>query len=739
MSNQIKTYDDLAHNLGADLFGQPEVSNRIKQELLKTETARLRNALNQLVKDERELRILQDKQHEKHFYRNLRKLEGAEPDGPHNFVWRLDFPHVLSTDTQSTVLDSFSFVNKAGGQGELVGSEAKAVAGFDIVVGNPPFVTPRNRTKRELYAGRWPDVCYKNYQLVCPFFERSFGLLKPRGELGFIVSNAFAKRDFGRPLVERFFPRVELQKIIDCSGLLFPGHGTPTCLIFGSNNSPLENRSIRVAATLPGGGDLRTAPEESPLWHSLATQNDNPGYSNTQITVLNFNREELQRWPWNFVGGDKKTLPDSSSRFLSDICREPIGAQFITGRDDAFVVTSHYMRRNQITGKSVRPYASGEDVRNWSVSSSEFMIFPYDRTLKPLKEPLPPEVNRHPILFRESLENSVVSGSTKKKDTNLLWFEFRRLARAKFEILHNIVNPHVATHCHFVVTDHTVAFKEKALAIALRPEFEFQHQVLIAGWLNSSYVLDLLKKECFNKGAGEDEHRDRFEFAGGKLETIRLPGWLDEALRGKSNPIAEQLCMLANSCLERGAELSALALKKLFEKSGEAYDAWNATLPGYVPPHATLDKPFVSATDLQDSFVQAMAMRNHILAEMVSCQEEIDWLIYSASGLLGSENSAAAAPINIGHYTRANDHSASGQPRRTILPEPWNSYPPTGPRLNAIYGRRDSPISAITNKSAASSNRSISAVGRSNGRLATAGWPAWSLMPKNSWMPSAGG
>src|SRR5262245_670306 len=43
------------------------------------------------------------------------------------------------------------------------------------------------------------------------------------GQLGFIVSNAFTRRELGGPLVQDFFPIVDLQKVIDCSGLMFPG------------------------------------------------------------------------------------------------------------------------------------------------------------------------------------------------------------------------------------------------------------------------------------------------------------------------------------------------------------------------------------------------------------------------------------------------------------------------------------------------------------------------------------
>ena len=65
----------------------------------------------------------------------------------------------------------------------------------------------------------------------------------------------------------------------------------------------------------------------------------------------------------------------------------------------------------------------------------------------------------------------IISGTTQKKDTRLKWFEFSRLARPKFELPLNIINPHIATHCHFVLCDHEIVFKEKALAIALRKEF----------------------------------------------------------------------------------------------------------------------------------------------------------------------------------------------------------------------------------------------------------------------------
>ena len=257
------------------------LTDREEREKTELETARLQTALKQLERDGANLQRLEQRQFDKDFYRKLRDLEGSQMDGPHNFAWRIDFPHVLSGAPAATLRGELVLVNQAQRQQELtVTHPVKSDAGFDLIVGNPPFVTARNAEKRELYRGRWPRVCHMKFLLVCPFFELSFDLLRPDGQLGFIVSNAFAKREFGKPLIEDFFPTIDLQKIVDCSGLMFPGHGTPTCIVFGAQRKPDEKSPIRVAAILPGGGDLRASPEESPLWHTLAEQHDKPGFTN---------------------------------------------------------------------------------------------------------------------------------------------------------------------------------------------------------------------------------------------------------------------------------------------------------------------------------------------------------------------------------------------------------------------------------------------------------------------------
>lgn len=297
-------------HLASRLFGE-EVSDREKRRLLAHEMEQIREALAKVESDRKEAEKLAGRFLDPLFYPKLRRLEGADFNSPFNFAWRLDFAGIF----------------------------AREKPGFDIIVGNPPFVTARNPKKRELYRERWKEVCKGEFLLLCPFFTLSFELLRSGGELGFIVSNAFAKRVIGKPLVEKFFPKIDLQKLIDCSGLMFPGHGTPTCIALGNNNKPNNESSIRVTGILPGGGDLRTPPEDSPLWHTIEKNHDEPGYTDSRVVVADRPRADMAIWPWNFDATAQPTVKvlESSGKTLKQYC-ESFGSMFDTHKDDVFTL-----------------------------------------------------------------------------------------------------------------------------------------------------------------------------------------------------------------------------------------------------------------------------------------------------------------------------------------------------------------------------------------------------------------
>jgi len=225
----------------------------------------------------------------------------------------------------------------------------------------------------------------------------------------------------------------------------------------------------------------------------------------------------------------------------------------------------------------------------------------------------------------------VTFGKT-KREAGLKWFEYFCPYEDRHRIPLTIAYPDICTHNHFAATRDNRLFKDTAPIVVPQDQ---RHGAQLLGVLNASSALLWLKQVCFSKRESHEAARDTYyEFAGGKVEQLPVPEPVAQALKGKSNPLSERLTDLSRESWERGRIMPSLALKKLFEKPGEAYHEWNSSLPGYEPPHAEIARPFASADELRSAFQRAIAAREKLRAEMVARQEEMDWLVYEAYGLI---------------------------------------------------------------------------------------------------------
>ena len=95
------------------------------------------------------------------------------------------------------------------------------------MVGNPPYITPKDAAMRSAYRELYAS-CHMKYALAVPFIERFFDLaLDGRtgpvaGYVGLIVANSFMKREFGKKLIEEVLPRLDLTHVVDTSGAYIP-------------------------------------------------------------------------------------------------------------------------------------------------------------------------------------------------------------------------------------------------------------------------------------------------------------------------------------------------------------------------------------------------------------------------------------------------------------------------------------------------------------------------------------
>lgn len=110
--------------------------------------------------------------------------------------------------------------------------------GFDIVLGNPPYVCARNLSDEvKLSLTNW-EVCKSgNPDLYIPFFQIGIECLNETGILGFITMNSFFKSLNGRALRD-YFQRKSLKfKIIDFgTEQIFKSKNTYTCICLIENS-----------------------------------------------------------------------------------------------------------------------------------------------------------------------------------------------------------------------------------------------------------------------------------------------------------------------------------------------------------------------------------------------------------------------------------------------------------------------------------------------------------------------
>ena len=137
--------------------------------------------------------------------------------------------------------------------------------GFDIVIGNPPYIQLQNDGGKlaKLYA----DCNYKTYartgDIYCLFYERGYQLLKPNGHLCYITSNKWMRAGYGEKTREFFakntnplllidFARVKIfeSATVDTNILLFAKavneHKTLCAVTNKQNKDSVKNLSVFV-------------------------------------------------------------------------------------------------------------------------------------------------------------------------------------------------------------------------------------------------------------------------------------------------------------------------------------------------------------------------------------------------------------------------------------------------------------------------------------------------------------
>jgi hypothetical protein len=487
---------------------------------------------------------------------------------------------------------------------------------YAVVVGNPPYITPKDPHLRETYRQIYTS-CSGKYSLVVPFVQRFFELARlstdmgqgslsfdraakgaPRqhaGYVGAIVANSFAKREFGKKLVQEYLPTVDLTHIVDTSGAYIPGHGTPTIILFGRHRFPTFT-TVRAVLGTRGEPSLPADPGKGVVWRSIADHTGTSGFENEYISVVDMARQTLAQHPWTLRGGGAlealARIQQAKSESLESVASE-MGVLAVTGTDDVFVLGDHSLaKRKGICLTSIVGFAVGDGVRDWEVRS--------DAAISPEPSVRDDRAAVHYAWpYRAVLEQYIYFGKV-KAERGLHWLDYGIVMWERYRTPLTITFAFVATHNHFVLDRGGKVFKQTAPIIKLPADATVDDHLRLIGLLNSSVGNFWCRSYCFNKDETDEPWMQRLERDSTKLRSFPLP---------------------ANPDLLRPAELDRLA-----------------TELAALEPAALVAQPNFSVEQLNPARQRWAALRG----QMIALQEELDWLCYDRYGL-----SLGAAPLPI--------------------------------------------------------------------------------------------
>jgi len=246
--------------------------------------------------------------------------------------------------------------------------------GFDIIIGNPPYVRIQNLKDSEIeYFNNNFKSAFKNYDIYVLFVEKSLKLLRPNGDLGFIIPSKFVNSDYGLGLRNLISETKTLRKFVDFKDFQIFGDATNyTCLLFLRNS---KNEEFTYYY-----------PKDKESF-SLQEVSNKDIFQEYRLPMPTLNE------PWVLSDNKASNLMrklNSNNERLGDICKN-IFQGLVSGSDSVYFVklisetkeTAKIMNLSDnhefiIEKQILKKLLKGKDIQKWSVEWKGFyVVYPY--------------------------------------------------------------------------------------------------------------------------------------------------------------------------------------------------------------------------------------------------------------------------------------------------------------------------------------------------------------------------
>lgn len=265
-----------------------------------------------------------------------------------------------------------------------------AEGGFDVVLGNPPYVRMELLKPTKPFLQRKYAVASDRADLYCYFYELGLSLLRPGGRLGYISSASFFKTGAGEPLRRHLLSESQIKTLVDFGDIqIFDGVTTYPAVVIIDNIVPsVSNSKIRILSI------------KNKLPESLAA-----AFSQDSRYIL---QSQLSSSGWTIATDMVAALMiklTSGHPTIKDIYGAPqYGIK--SGLESAFIIDnvtrSNLIKHAQNSSDLLKHYIEGKHLKSWCIESEDLWIIYTPK--KSLDISSYPGIEMHLFAYKKKLE-----------------------------------------------------------------------------------------------------------------------------------------------------------------------------------------------------------------------------------------------------------------------------------------------------------------------------------------------
>lgn len=485
--------------------------------------------------------------------------------------------------------------------------------GFDVVIGNPPYVRIQELNHQEIdWFKDHKKTAYKRVDISILFFELGLSFLKTNGRISYISSNQFLTGEYGRLMRKYLLTDCKIEKIIDFADLpVFQDALTYVSIFVLSNNEPTDFQYKEV-------------------------KDINEAISGNYKDEFLINLHSLSDDSWTLTSIERQRVLEKIQKFPS---LDSIGCKcwygIVSGCDDIFILSKAKANELQLEEKLLLPLTRAQNCGRYTYSDYDlFVIYPYRNFNGKTELIALDEIRNHyPNVYAYFLENKSIL--TKRKDSRKTfeekdnWYGLTRFGQFEVFNQQKIVFPGECQRNKFGIDILKTGYSgARVFSITVNEKITIE---ILTGILNSGVVEFYLHSVSALKQGGY------YSYSSTVIDRIPIPNTIDE-IRAKIISEKVQIIFSLNENRRKIVNTFLSRIQSNFtidKQSIKLKEFYNYDFKTFV---SELKKKKITLTlkqqdEWEQYFNEYKTEINKLQQQINQTDKEIDQLVYQLYGL----------------------------------------------------------------------------------------------------------